>query len=136
MHHSKSATSIMFAGTATGELLPSYVVYKSEQLWDNWTLRGPKGTCYGRSKSGWFDGVTFEDWFRETALPYLRRLEGPKALIGDNLSSHFAPEVLRLCEQHDIRFICLPPNAIHLCQPLDVAFFRPLTTAWRSILPS
>lgn len=34
---SKSAISLMFAGTASGVLLPIYVVYKSEHLWDVWT---------------------------------------------------------------------------------------------------
>lgn len=28
----------------------------------------------------------------------------------------------------------LPPNSTHLCQPLDVAYFRPLKTAWRCTL--
>ncbi|KAI0222438.1 hypothetical protein LSAT2_026325, partial [Lamellibrachia satsuma] len=31
---------------------------------------------------------------------------------------------------------CLPPNATHLCQPLDVCFFRPMKNKWRSILGS
>lgn len=57
-------------------------------------------------------------------------------LIGDNLSSHLSLEVIRACEQNDISFIFLPPNSTHLCQPLDVSFFRPLKTAWRQILTS
>ena len=32
MHHSKSSTSLMFAGSASGVLLPVYVVYKAENL--------------------------------------------------------------------------------------------------------
>ena len=32
MNNTKSATSIMFAGSAAGELLPVYVVYKAEHL--------------------------------------------------------------------------------------------------------
>ena len=34
MNSSKSSTSIMFAGTATGEHLPAYIVYKAEKSWD------------------------------------------------------------------------------------------------------
>lgn len=55
-------------------------------------------------------------------------------LIGDNLSSHFNENVLKLSKENDIRFVCLPPNATHLCQPLDVAFFRPMKIEWRKIL--
>jgi len=39
--------------------------------------------------------------------------------------------VLELCEAHDIKLICLPPNPTHISQPLDIAFFRPMKGAWR-----
>ncbi|XP_021703427.1 uncharacterized protein LOC110677083 [Aedes aegypti] len=32
---SKSATSVMYCGSATGQLLPPYVVFKAEHLWDS-----------------------------------------------------------------------------------------------------
>jgi hypothetical protein len=35
-----------------------------------------------------------------------------------------------------ILFVFLPPNSTHLCQPLDVAVFRPMKIAWRkSVFP-
>ena len=124
----------MYAGTAGGDLLPLYVVYKAECLWDSWTIGGPPNTRYNRSKSGWFEGSSFEDWFDTIALPYCKKLTGPKVLIGDNLSSHFSASVIKACEANNIRFCCLPPNSTHLTQPLDVSFFRPLKMKWRSIL--
>lgn len=36
----KSSVSIMFAGTANGECLPPYVVYKAEHLWTRWCRDG------------------------------------------------------------------------------------------------
>lgn len=87
---SKTAISLMFSGTASGHLLPMYVVYKSENLWDTWMEAEPEGTRYNRSKSGWFDSVCFEDWFYTIIIPYVRNKSGPKVLIGDNLSSHFS----------------------------------------------
>ena len=59
----KVSTSITFCGSASGQVLPPYVVYKSEHLWDLWTQGGPRRSRYNRSKSGWFDAVTFADWF-------------------------------------------------------------------------
>lgn len=67
-------------------------------------------------------------------IPCVRHLTGRIALIGDNLASHFTARVLELCEQHDIIFLCLPPNATHICQPLDVAVYRPLKGYWRVVL--
>ena len=57
-------------------------------------------------------------------------------LIGDNLSSHFDQRVLQLTEENNISFLCLPSNATHLLQPLDVAFFGPLKREWRKVLES
>ncbi|XP_025192477.1 uncharacterized protein LOC112592588, partial [Melanaphis sacchari] len=42
-NHSKSATSIMFCGSATGILLPPYFIYKANEMWQPWTEGGPKG---------------------------------------------------------------------------------------------
>lgn len=129
---SKSHFSVMFAGTASGIPLPPYVVYKADNLYDTWTEGGPAGTRYNRSKSGWFEGNIFEDWFLTIALPYLKKLgDFPKAIIGDNLSSHISVNILKHCIENNIRFILLPPNSTHLCQPLDLAFFSPLKTVWR-----
>lgn len=135
MNETKSAISIMVCGSAAGELLPLYVCYKSKTgIFNTWRMGGPKGTRYGRSLSGWFDGPTFEDWFRTIALPKLKKKPGVKVMLGDNLSSHFSPEVIRLCKQHNIKFVCLPPNSTDVLQPLDKAFFAPVKRIWRALI--
>ena len=131
---SKAAVSLMFCGSASGQILPLYVVYKSEHLWTTQTEGGPQNTRYNRSNSGWFDANTFADWFEFTFIPHCRTLDGRKVILGDNLSSHFSKRVLELSEQNNLTFICLPPNSTHLLQPLDVAFFAPLKRKWRKIL--
>lgn len=146
MNFSKSATTVMVCGSADGVLLPPYIIYKSIHLYDTWKERAPagapccdqpccsQGSRFNRTASGWIDGPTFRDWFRTAFLPHARRLPGRKVLVGDNLSSHLDDEVLRLCSEYDIDFVCLVPNATHLIQPLDVAFFRPMKSAWRQTL--
>ena len=134
MNSTKSCTSIMMCGNAVGEMLSLYVVYKSEHLWSTWTEGGPKGCRYNRTKSGWFDMATFEDWFFSALLPRLKKQEGHKVLIGDNLSSHINAEVLQACQKNNIRFVCLPAHSSHLTQPLDVSYFAPMKAAWRKIL--
>lgn len=134
MDSSKSCISLMFVGNAAGEVLPPYVIYKAENLWDSWTVGGPQGCRYNRTKSGWFDSVTFEDWFFTLLLPKLKRQTGTKVIIGDNLSSHINPDVLQACHENDIKFVCLPPHSTHATQPLDVAFYGPMKRFWRTIL--
>ena len=41
---SKTSTSIMHCGNAMGELLPPYVVFKTDHLWSTRTEGGPFGT--------------------------------------------------------------------------------------------
>ncbi|XP_039298507.1 tigger transposable element-derived protein 7-like [Nilaparvata lugens] len=134
MDSTKSCISIMFCGNAVGEMLPPYVVFKSEHLWSTWTEGGPKDCRYNRSKNGWFDTACFEDWFTTCLLPRLQKESGTKVIIGDNLSSHISVQILKICEQNDIRFVCLPANSTHITQPLDVAYYGPMKQEWRKIL--
>ncbi|XP_055617918.1 uncharacterized protein LOC129763145 [Toxorhynchites rutilus septentrionalis] len=132
---SKTSYSVMFAGAADGFVLPPYVVYATVHLYDTWADGGPKGTRYNRSKSGWFDKTIFEDWFFSMTLPYFQNLDNnlPKVIIGDNVASYLSYKVMKSCLENNIRFAFPPPNATHICQPLDVAYFRPLKQAWRTL---
>ncbi|CAK1601538.1 unnamed protein product [Parnassius mnemosyne] len=134
LNNTKTAISVMFSATAGGEIFPPYVVYKADNLWTNWCANGPEGTRYNKTKSGWFDSYTFEDWFNTIIIPWAVKTTDPKVLIGDNLSSHMNINIITKCEEHNIRFIFLPPNSTHHTQPLDVAFFGPLKREWRRIL--
>ena len=69
MNSTKSSTSLIFCGSADGQLLPPYVVYKAEALWTMWMENGPTDARYNRSRSGWFDNLCFEDWFFSLLLP-------------------------------------------------------------------
>ena len=42
----RSYISVMFCGSATGLLLPPFVIYKSKRLFDEWCVGGPSGTGY------------------------------------------------------------------------------------------
>lgn len=55
LNTTKSGITVMFSGTASGTLLPPYVMYKSENMWDTWRQGGPKGSSFNRSQSGWFE---------------------------------------------------------------------------------
>ena len=135
INHTKVGVSIMFCGNAEGEVLPPYCVYKSSSvIMDSWIRGGPEGARYNRSVSGWFDETLFESWFNDILLPRLKKQDGTKVIIGDNLSSHLSESVIRQCRKHNIKFICLVPNSTHLTQPLDVAYFKPMKGAWRKIL--
>ena len=63
---------------------------------------------------------------QKVVVPWARKKEGKKVVIGDNLFSHFSTDVLMLCKDHNISFVCLVANSTYISQPLDVAFYGPL----------
>ena len=65
------------------------------------------------------EGGRFFNFF----LPNACALNGPVALIGNNLGLHFSKAVVDACLQNNM-FITLVPNSMHLTQPLDVTVFR------------
>jgi DDE superfamily endonuclease len=134
MEHTKSFVSLMFCGNATGEYLPPMVVYKSQNVYQEWMRGGPRGAVYDCTPSGWFDSRCFERWFTEIFLTNVSKKPGRKVLIGDNLSAHFTPDVIKASLENDVAFVTLIPNSTHLLQPLDVAVFRPAKIKWRQIL--
>lgn len=95
LNSTKSSTSVMFCGNAAGTTIPPYVIYKAEHLWSTWTENGPQGARYNRTRHGWMDGATFEEWFGSHLLPILKQQPGKKVVIGDNLTSHISLNVLR-----------------------------------------
>ena len=95
---------------------------------------GPRGTRYSATESGWLTSFTFCDWFKELFLPHAQKLEGKKVLIGDNLSTHLNGEVIQLCRENQIEFVCLPANLTDKLQPLDVGIFGPMKSEWRKLM--
>jgi hypothetical protein len=131
--HSKSSISMMMCGNRKG-FLPPYILYKGGNVYESWCMGGPDKAVYSSSQSGWFDMFVFEDWFKKIFLPHVRRQPGKKILLGDNLASHISLDVIQLCRENDIKFICLPPNSTDKMQPLDVGIFGPMKNAWRKQL--
>ena len=71
------------------------VVYKAKFVYNGWVNGSPKGSVSDCTDSGWFDGRTFKKQFKEVFVPNLKG-DGPFAIIGDNLGSHFSEEVISL----------------------------------------
>jgi len=67
--HSKSAVSVIFCGSATGDLTPLYIIYKGLNCYPGWCEGGPDGTVYTSTPSGWADTFTFTDFFKKVFLP-------------------------------------------------------------------
>lgn len=53
------------SGSASGKVLPPYIVYKGKNLYEAWCT---DGACYSTSEKGWMEGPQFLDWFTKLFL--------------------------------------------------------------------
>lgn len=95
----------MECGNGNGDLLPLMVVYKAQNLSDNWTQSGPVDTKYVNNSSGWFNMNLFEICFFLILLPHVeggfdmwcvvRDPNDTVVLLGGNLASNFSPKIMQ-----------------------------------------
>ena len=122
-------------GSASGNRLPPFVLYKGKHLYTAWMKNGPEGTKFGVSDSGWME-ENFHSWFSSMFIPKVIPLlsTGPVVLFLDGHHSHLSIELLLLAREKKVHIICLPPNTTHVLQPLDVGVYAPVKQAWRAVL--
>ena len=75
---SKQAVSVMFCGNAAGQFLPPMTVYKSKNLYAEWTRNGPQNALYDHSVSGWFDASCLKNGFLACFWKLSRILQVPR----------------------------------------------------------
>ena len=130
----KSSYSVLVCGSAAGQLLPPFTVYKGKNLYQTWVKGGPEGAAYSASPSGWMHDFNFESWFESIFIPAVTDLKKPVVLIFDGHNSHLTFKTIKSAIDKEIILLCLIPHASHRLQPLDVGFFRPFKIIWRDVL--
>lgn len=91
---------------------------------------GPPGALYNCSKNGWTTEELFVLWLKHFKKNVQPTPERPVLLILDNHYSHITIESYELCRKSGITMVSIPPHTSHRLQPLDVAFFGPLKSAY------
>ena len=76
--------------------------------------------------------VTFYEYFANVFNPYLeeKQIKKPVIVFLDGHVSHMSYQLSLFCKENQIILCCLPPNATHILQPLDVSLFAPLKRNW------
>ena len=116
--------------SANGDLLPPYVVFTGQRLQYNCTSGGLLGTRYSVSANGWMTGPTFMDWMKSLFLPSLPNQHLPVLLILGGYKSHISYKFQLLAHENGIHLLKLHPHLTYLLQPLDLAVFKPMKSAW------
>lgn len=91
------------------------------------------GACFNYTKTGWLDSLTFEDCFFKMFLLHAKHLHSKVILIGDNVTTHFTLSIIE-ARENNITFLTSPTNSTHLCQSLNVGFFKGLKSVYSNAL--
>lgn len=133
----KEAYTTLFAANAAGTLATPLVLFPYKQrLPAEISLNAPSGYAVGKTESGWMNRETFYYYLKNIFHPWLLKMEItlPVIVFVDGHTSHISYQTTEFCRENGIELICLFPNATHILQPLDVAFFRGLKARWNKKL--
>ena len=124
----KENITTLFTVNAAGEIAPPLTVFKYERLPQACLAKAPPGWGIGKSENGWMTYIAFYEYFANVFNKYLQdeNIKKPVIVFLDGHISHMSYCLSAFCKQQQIILCCLPPNATHILQPLDVAVFAPL----------
>ena len=132
---SKAQTSFIECISAIGRALHPLVIFKRKSVQQQWfrtTLKEFKGQEFTLTENG----QTIDD----TALEQLQKifisqtalcdLSEPRLLVLDSYRSYETLEFIQECFLHNIYLLFLPLYTLYVLQPLDLAVFSSLKTAY------
>ncbi len=113
---------------AAGDSIPPFIIYPDCLPSNAYRLDGPPNALYGIQDKGYMDSELFLKWLRHF-IRYAPE-ERPLILIMDQHETHVSKCVIMFCRGNTIEILCLPAHTTHILQPLDIAVFSPLKTAF------
>jgi len=139
---SRAWTSIIECISATGSLLPPLIIFKGKSVQQQWFSQDPRvldqysDWNFTATDNGWTTDPTAISWLQDVFIPATQPAQPstPRLLILDGHGSHETTDFMWLCYSNDIYLLFLPAHSSHVLQPLDVAVYGPLKTAYRKEL--
>lgn len=124
----------LFMASASGILAPPMVMLCYERIPYSVSQSIHESWGVGKSDNGWMTGESFYDYVVNVFEPWLtaNEIQRPIVVYVDGHSSYLTMALDDFCSMKGIEIIALYPNASHIMQPLDVAFFQPLKEAWKT----
>jgi hypothetical protein len=124
--------TIVACGNAAGEYIPPTFVLAGQRLqrplWDALTVTGAQITT---TANGFMTSSLFLKWLVRFSESVPANVQRPVLLLMDGCSSHYSKAIIYAALQMGVLLMCLPANATHLYQPLDVAVFAPFKKSIR-----
>jgi len=115
--------------SACGHFIPPMVVFPRKRMNPQLQDGAPPGTAFTCQENGWMTVDLFSDWMSHFIQYAKPDKEKPLLLVLDGHVSHTHNlKALEMAREAGVIMLSLPSHTTHRMQPLDVAFFRPLST--------
>lgn len=137
-NNEKENVTVLVTANAEGHFAPPLVLFTGKSVPKDVIKAAPPNYSFGFSDNGWMTSKNFFEYVANVFHPWLeeKSIEFPIILYIDGHSSHITLPLSQFCQNKKIILIALFPNATHIIQPLDVAFFRPFKIAWQKCVTS
>lgn len=119
---------------ALGNYIPPAIIFPRKNMKQELLDHAPPGCVGFPQESGWMTGQVFLLWLNHFIKFAKPSAERKILLLLDGHSSHKSLDVLEFAKKNNIILFCFPPHCTHRVQPLDVAFYGPLTTYYNQAL--
>ncbi|KAE9347477.1 hypothetical protein PR003_g6911 [Phytophthora rubi] len=126
--------SIVACGSAAGFVVPPLYILPDKSVEENILEADKTGAAMTTAESGFMNNWLFIRWLKFFSEHVPATIQRPLLLIMDGCSSHYSPEVIDMGDELQILLVCLPANATHIFQPLDVAVFGSFKARLRTFI--
>ncbi|XP_046397706.1 MFS-type transporter clz9-like [Ischnura elegans] len=116
--------------SATGTYIPPFLVFPRVRMNSDFLNGTPPGTKGVAHESGWMTAQNFLEFLEHFTSHAHPSKQNPVLIIMDNHASHVTLESINFCRNNGICLLGFPAHTSHRLQPLDVAFYGPLKTAY------
>lgn len=125
-------TTVLAVCCADGRAFDPLIIFKGKNLQSTWLgAESLKDTYYSVSDSGWMTTGIFHDWFGK----FIQKVKvRPMLLLFDGHMTHLSASTIDLAMKENVTLIKLPAHCTDVLQPLDVACFSPLKSAYEKLL--
>ncbi|GMF46471.1 unnamed protein product [Phytophthora fragariaefolia] len=112
--------SIVACGSASGFVIPPLFILAGKTVGFTILDTDKSRSAVTLTESGFMNNRLFIKWLKKSES-VSATISRPLLLIIDGCTSHYSVEVGDVAGELGIKLVCLPANATHLLQPLDVA---------------
>ena len=123
--------------SAQGHALNPLVILNGKSIQQQWfpesLINETRGWHFAHSERGWTSNDYALEWLRRIFIPETKPQDPQqrRLLILDGHGSHATEDFMWECFNCHIQLLYLPAHTSHILQPLDLAIFGPLKSAYR-----